>query len=193
MARPRTFDQAAVVDATVDQFWTTGYTATSTDDLCECSQLSRSSLYNCFGSKRDVYLAALGRYIEQRVEEREQTLTNAGTGREVLRAALGGILDVQYADPTRRVCFALHAVVEVGTTDEQVGTILADNAAAFDKTFEALIAKGVADRSISSAVDPAALARVVHAALDGMQVRARICPDRNDLESDIDTLMRLIP
>lgn len=194
MARPCSFDRATVLDATVDQFWTTGYTATSTDDLCECADLSRSSLYNSFGGKREVYLASLQRYIDERVADRARTLQRADSGRDLLRAVLRKVVDVQYADPSHRVCFAIHACVELGLSDQQIAQILADNAAAFDATLTEIISRGVIDGSIaSSTADAPALARIIHATLDGLQVRSRITMSRNDIEADIDTLMRLIP
>lgn len=192
MARPCSFDRAAVLDATVDQFWTTGYTATSTDDLCACADLSRSSLYNSFGGKRDVYLASLQRYIDERVADRERTLQRPESGRDLLRATLRKVIGIQYADPSHRVCFGIHACVELGTSDPQIGKVLADNATAFDRTIEQILTRGIDDGSIAPA-DAHALARVIHAALDGLQVRARITGSRKHIEADIDTLMRLIP
>lgn len=182
-----------MLDATVEQFWTSSYSSTSTDDLCARTGLSRSSLYNTFGNKRTVYLTALDRYIQQRVADRAATLARPETGRELLEIVLRKVLDVQYAEPGRRVCFAIHGVVEVGTSDEQIGTTLADNAAAFDATLEEIISRGTVDGSIGGDISPAALARVVHATLDGLQIRARITPSRNDIDNDIATVMRLIP
>ncbi|KJE23819.1 transcriptional regulator, TetR family [Frankia torreyi] len=49
MARPRTFDEDQVVCAARDQFWATGYTATSLDDLTAATGLGRGSLYGAFG------------------------------------------------------------------------------------------------------------------------------------------------
>ena len=47
-------------------FWSKGYEAASLDDLCKVTGLSRSSLYATFGSKRDLLLRSVDRYVEQR-------------------------------------------------------------------------------------------------------------------------------
>lgn len=44
MARPRSFDEAQVVQAALDRFWDTGYAATSLDDLGQ----GKGSLYGAF-------------------------------------------------------------------------------------------------------------------------------------------------
>ena len=61
MGRNRTFDEAAVVDRAAHQFLATGYEATSVDDLVAATGLHRGSLYQAFGSKRGLFLAALER------------------------------------------------------------------------------------------------------------------------------------
>ena len=43
MARPREFDESAVINRALQQFWANGYEATSVDDLCAVTGLNRSS------------------------------------------------------------------------------------------------------------------------------------------------------
>lgn len=59
MARPRSFDTAAVVRQARDAFVAGGYRGTSVEDLLTATGLSRASLYQAFGSKRGLFLAAL--------------------------------------------------------------------------------------------------------------------------------------
>ena len=44
MARPREFDEDAVLDAVMDTFWHYGYEATSAQDLVQATGLGRGSL-----------------------------------------------------------------------------------------------------------------------------------------------------
>ena len=53
MARPREFDEAAVLDAAMDCFWRNGYEATSVRDLATPFMgITGASLYNAFSDKR---------------------------------------------------------------------------------------------------------------------------------------------
>src|SRR5271154_3866629 len=65
MARPREFEEAAVLDAAVQCFWARGYEATSVHDLAEKMGITGASLYNAFGDKRALYRRALDQYVEQ--------------------------------------------------------------------------------------------------------------------------------
>ncbi len=60
--RPRTFDEADVLDRAVELFWISGYRNTTTRELETALGISQSSIYNAFGSKQGLMAAALDRY-----------------------------------------------------------------------------------------------------------------------------------
>ena len=62
MARPKSFDEEAVLDQAVQLFWERGYEGTSLADLEAHLGLGRQSLYNSFGDKHALFLKALDRY-----------------------------------------------------------------------------------------------------------------------------------
>ena len=55
MARPRLFDEAAVIAQAAALFGRLGYNATSIDELLAVTGLQRGSLYKAFGSKRNLF------------------------------------------------------------------------------------------------------------------------------------------
>ena len=63
MARPREFDTEAALVAVMELFWECGFEATSVEDITETTGLSRSSLYQAFGSKRALFDQAIDRYV----------------------------------------------------------------------------------------------------------------------------------
>ena len=62
MPRKKEFDVDAVLNKAMEAFWTRGYEATSLNDLLDCMQIQRASLYNAFGDKHSLFLDALRRY-----------------------------------------------------------------------------------------------------------------------------------
>jgi AcrR family transcriptional regulator len=62
--RPRTFDEADVLDIAKNLFWQRGYEATSIKDLTEAMGMTPPSLYAAFGSKEALYDRVLDRYAE---------------------------------------------------------------------------------------------------------------------------------
>ena len=59
VARPREFDETTALDAAIACFWHRGYKATSVRDLADSMGISGPSLYNAFGDKRALFVAAL--------------------------------------------------------------------------------------------------------------------------------------
>jgi AcrR family transcriptional regulator len=60
--RPRGYAEEDVLHAAKDIFWTHGYQAAAVSDLEAGTGLSRSSIYNLFGSKRELYESVLKVY-----------------------------------------------------------------------------------------------------------------------------------
>ncbi|TGN55953.1 TetR/AcrR family transcriptional regulator [Paracoccus liaowanqingii] len=94
MARPREFDEAAVLDASVKQFRVHGFAYTTTEQLCDAAGLRRSSLYNAFKSKEELFVRSLERHTSLALEEQQVVLTSGNlSGFERLEALFGLVLD----------------------------------------------------------------------------------------------------
>lgn len=192
MSRPREFDEAVTLGELMGEFWDHGYHATSTDDLCRRTGLSRSSLYNAYGKKRDCYLQILQCYVDKNEAQGREILEGEQNGLESLRAFMVSVLDRQWADAHRRVCLMINASVEVGASDEGVHDALQANADAFRAVLLELVQRGQRDGSVTTERTAEALAFTLHASLDGLQVQGRLVDDRTMINEAVDTLLALL-
>ena len=62
--RTKEFDPDEALGRAVEVFWSKGYEATSIKDLQEGMGIRRQSLYDTFGSKRELFLTVLRFYHE---------------------------------------------------------------------------------------------------------------------------------
>ena len=62
--RPRAFDEIGVIDAVMRLFWRDGYSRVSVPDISAATGLSTSSLYNAYGPKLELLIAALDHYSD---------------------------------------------------------------------------------------------------------------------------------
>src|SRR3954471_6112542 len=172
MPRPRAFDEDRAVDAAMHVFWTSGYEATSTQVLCEATGLGRSSIYNTFSSKRDLFDRALRRYVDQFTAAQLEVIEDAAVPiRERVRRILWAAVEPEPDDPAG--CFVINTIVELGPKDAEVIDLL-------DRDHEAkLIALTTAIRAAQATgeVDPqqdaTGLANYVFTVLGGLRVAAR--------------------
>ncbi|MCX4096451.1 TetR/AcrR family transcriptional regulator [Nocardia sp. alder85J] len=179
MARPRQFDEEGAVAAAMRAFWIAGYDGVSTQQLCTATSLGRSSIYNTFRSKRDLFERALRRYMADRNAETFALLDGPGSAREKIRALLYRVVDAAAGDPLG--CLVVNATVELGQRDPEVARLLqADLHRRLAALTTALVA-GQQAGEIAAERDPADLAQFVVATIGGMQVAARGGADRATL------------
>ena len=117
--RPRTFDEDAVLDALTSLFWRQGYEATSMSDIAETTGLNRSSLYNAFGSKHDLFTRVLDRYITSRMRRLEALAADAGDGIGALHAFLEVVQAEMDSEIGRNGCLAVNTSTEMGSDDAE--------------------------------------------------------------------------
>ncbi len=121
MGRPREFDIDEALDAAIEVFWEQGYDATC-NDLLGAMGIQKGSLYKAFGSKHNLFMAALDRYLTVSMNRIGETLEEAPSPRRGIENWLEhGVLDV-CARGVRRGCFGINSAVELGIHDEEVAT-----------------------------------------------------------------------
>lgn len=190
MARPRTFDEGRAVDAAMEAFWAAGYEATSTQDLCEATGLGRSSIYNTFKSKHDLFERALARYMERKNAELTDVLEGDLPARRKIRAVLQRVIDEEFTSGADgRGCLVVHASVEVAPRDERIASVLARDYEVRLEAIRAMIRTGQRDGEIAAGEDARTLARLVIASVAGLRVSARAGVDRAALEAVADATL----
>ncbi|RJL35935.1 TetR/AcrR family transcriptional regulator [Bailinhaonella thermotolerans] len=181
MARPRKFDEAQAIEAAMRAFWALGYEATTTQDLCEATGLNPSSVYNTFRSKRDLFLLALRRYLDDLAGRQIALMESAAP----IREKVGGLLDQIIADETgdRLGCLAVNTAIELAPRDAEVAGLLARD---YDRRITAMrgaFESARLDGELSGDRDPLALAHFVNAGVAGIRVVSRSGADRTALRA----------
>ena len=105
-----------MLDALTELFWDKGYEATSMADILAVTGLRKSSLYNAFGSKKELFRRILDRYVEARMEAfADMAAANDRPGVDSLHTFLDAVFAFGRAG-----CLAVNTTTELGTTDEAV-------------------------------------------------------------------------
>jgi AcrR family transcriptional regulator len=111
--RPREFDQEAVLEALTQLFWEKGYESTSMADIVEATGLNKSSLYNAFGSKDELFDRAIGRYVDSRAKMLGEMVEKGTHGIDDVLMMLDALwMEVEAGD--HRGCLAVNTSTELG-------------------------------------------------------------------------------
>ena len=192
MARPREFNADTALERAMELFWSKGYEATSLDDLCEVTGLSRSSLYATFGNKRSLLLQSVDRYVEQRNPRMAALLAQPLPIRDAFAALAGQFIDQIVSGPGRRGCFLGNCAAELPRSDRaalaRVRRALESTAA----TFRDALARAKARGELRADVDVDALARFLTAGFQGLRLVGKVDPRRAVLEDIAATMLQCL-
>ena len=181
MARPREFDEGAVLDAAVLCFWKQGYEATSVRDLVEHTGIAAASLYNAFGDKRALYERALDHYVEDSIANRIRRCRSLPPLRAI-EAFFEEIVKRSLNDRDRKGCMLVNAALDSAPDDPAFRKVVANALIGIEGFFQMYVSAGQADGSIARSLPADTLAQSLLGALMGVRVLARARPERALLE-----------
>jgi TetR/AcrR family transcriptional repressor of nem operon len=182
MARHKEFDRDEALRRAMEVFWARGYEATSVGDLVGHMGINRQSLYDTFGDKHSLYLAALDRYREVEGRRMFELLERPGSVRRALRQLFDGIVECALGGGERRGCFVGNAMSELaGRCEATAEKTCGGMAAAEDALYRALL-RGRREGEIRGGRDLRAVARFLYSSMQGLQLMSKATRDRKTLE-----------
>ncbi len=170
------------------QFWESGYEGSSMQDLVKRMGISRQSLYDTYGNKRELFIQALRCYRHQVVEPRLRDLADPTRDPiKALREHLQGIIN-GWNDQIRG-CLMVRTTLEMAPDDAAVAKLVAENTRQLRDALRAVVERGQA----SGVIDPSRSAEELAARLMALSAGLHVCcrlpdPDGASLPS-VDSLI----
>jgi TetR/AcrR family transcriptional repressor of nem operon len=192
MARPKEFDETAVLDAAIECFRDRGFEATSVRDLAEGMGICGASLYNAFGDKRQLFVRALERYLDRSLRERVARLERYQPPKQVIRAFFVETLDKALHEAGHRGCLMVNTALEMAPHDAAVAAAVAAWTREVRGFFRRNIAAAQAAGDVAPDLDPEEMASLLLGLLLGMRGLARTQPDRRLLEGMLRPALSLL-
>jgi TetR/AcrR family transcriptional repressor of nem operon len=191
VARPKAFDREQALERAMNLFWTRGYEATSLTDLLAAMNIGRQSLYDTFGDKRALFLAALARYGELLDAFVRSCLDDAPSVKAALRRLFTQIVDEPRADK-RRGCLLVNSAVELAPHDPAAARIVATSQLAMERLFRRALELARDRGELGGDRDLRALARYLVTTLQGLRVMAKADPSPRVLRDVMDVALGVL-
>jgi len=191
MARPRAFEADAALECAMQAFWAKGYKATSLEDLCQATGLSRSSLYAAFGGKRALLLRSLARYEENAVARITAALGKPLPVREAIASFIDELIDGIVAGPGRAGCFIGNCAAELAG-DRATASRVRQSLARVEGAFRDGLARGQARGELAADADTEALSRFLVSGIQGLRLVGKANPDRAALAGIAEVMLRCL-
>ena len=154
----------------MEEFWTHGYAGSSPAQLAEAAGIGKGSLYNTFGSKRQLFIQALAHYGQIGAERAEELLSRPGTTRERIGAYLREAVDSDFA---KRGCLAVNTAAQLGGQDQEITRALRAIEERLIAVLTARIEQGRRDGDVRPDIDARATAEFLMNTNTGLRIRAK--------------------
>ena len=191
MARPREFDETAVLEAAMNCFWARGFEQTSVRDLAEQMGITGASLYNAFGDKRSLYRQAFVRYLEQTVHDRVARLEKLPPALAI-RTFFDEIIERSVDDEQHRGCMLVNAALELAPYDPEFRQLVSEEMMFIEAFFRRCAAAGQQGGSVDGTRAPDEVGKLLLSVLLGIRVLARTDPRREVLEGAANAALALL-
>lgn len=192
MARPREFDKTEALSQAMNVFWSRGYEATSLCDLLSAMELSKSSFYDTFGSKHDVFLATIEHYKKTISAQVSAVAEVDSPARKLIEGMFEKAASRMTEKDGQRGCYLNNCAVDVALHDPEAAKLIHAGIGIMEKTFLSLVERGQREGDVNADKDAGSLARFLTCSLNGIMVIGKSNPDREVLSDIAQTALTVL-
>lgn len=184
------FDEIEVLERAMNLFWKQGYEATGTAQLIKEMGIGRQSVYDTFGSKRDLFLLSLGHYAQTNGSLLTSQLNGEGGYVEQLKRQFE--LWGEFASSHAEGCMMVNTLAELASQDEEIQIILTKHNERIEERLVKTISLAIKAKEISSATDAQQVSCALVALLNGLFLLSKTKPSETMISSVINSAGKLL-
>ena len=171
MARPRTFNEDECLDRALQLFRNRGYAGASINDLVRATGVNRYSLYEIYGDKRGLFIAAFRQFHARRLESLAELLSEPGPKIPLFRRYFE-TLKTGSKDNGPVSCLVTISAVALANVDEEFAEHVLFYSRETEKLFENALQDALNSGEIAADLDVRSLALALINAGRGMRIVA---------------------
>jgi len=192
MPRTEVFDREEVLEKAKNIFWLKGYNGTSIQDLVDATGLNRSSIYNSFGNKMELYLQTLMKYQGDISDLFDRANKQERNAIETIGLIFLYVLEYILEDTEEKGCMLINCRTEMGNQDNQLHELLEADQERLLGIFQNLVSQGQAEGSILTGEKSELLAYYLVNAFQGFRISGMNTKDTVILKSIIQNILKTI-
>jgi len=188
---PKQFNCDAVLLKALEVFWAKGYEATSIQDLVDAMGISRASMYDTFGNKRDLFLLAFNQYCQSSMETIKSILGAGDAPLSNLKTLL--LMMTQRNEEGKHYgCFANNVAIELGPHDAEIAKLVGQFWQQVEDVIGGTLATATRAGQISIDTDIETTAALINSMLQGLVSMSKVGVTNQKQYTIIDQLMTLL-
>ncbi len=192
VGRPIQFQPDAVLEKAMQLFWRQGYKGCSLQALLAATGLSKSSLYNAFGGKKQLFQRCLIRYRDQSVRHLQQHLENAESAHTFISSTLLSVAREPRTGIGPRGCFIMNTATEFAQCDGDVARQVDHSLALFHDRFLAAVKRGQQEGEMAQDIDAGTLATYLVTCMGGLRTMVKGGASVDEAERTVEIILRAL-
>lgn len=192
MPKVETFDKELVLKKATDVFHEKGFNATSMQDLVDATALNRSSIYNSFGNKLDLFLECLKSYQGIYTIKISETLHKADNSFNAIELLFEFYLNEIVKDGDDKGCLITNCTSEMANQEQSIINFLSSNQRSFMALLEELVAKGQEESTINLKRTSKEYALYLFSSIQGFRTTGILISNKNDLQMISKTIIQTL-
>ena len=190
--RPREFDIDRALEAATQQFWAVGYEATSLQDLLKSMGLSKSSLYQTFGNKHELFIRCLDHYQQSMVDKLNEQLDSSDSVKQFIGNFLEGVIAEAKNSSGRKGCLLVNTANELSQRDADIAKAVTDGTVNVAKLFQQAIELGKQKKEINVDTSTEHLVNYLITSISGLRTMIKAGAETSTLKPVTDLIIKTL-
>lgn len=179
--RKKTFTEENVLLCATELFMLKGFKSTSTEDLLQAMNINKGSLYNSFGSKRDLFIKVQQYYSDNYLDSFSRQLDESNDAITLIKNSFLDIVTKGTHATFMKGCFLGNTILEQASMDEELKKMAADTLKKMENLYFKHIKQAQASKQLATKEDPRTLARHLTNLWNGIHISARMYSSSKEL------------
>ena len=185
MPKVKTFDKTKVLEAASNIFRQKGYNGTSIDDVLTATGLSRSSLYDSFQDKHNLYLQSLEFYKNSNDEKLEALNDKDLNGFQKIESLFKGVVNHLTNNPDDNGCLMVNAAAEMSKQCCKTSQVVCNNKEEVQEILSSWLSDAQAKNIVTLSKAPKVYSQFLYNTLCGLRVMSQSGATKTELNNVI--------
>ncbi|MDP1512086.1 TetR/AcrR family transcriptional regulator [Paenibacillus sp. CMAA1739] len=177
MGRNKEFDTTEVLHKAMEVFGHYGYEGASLPQLLKGLGIARQSLYDTYGTKRDLFVLALKHYVNEKSNAVMKYLATSESAKQGITYVFHEAAKVLKDKNRQKECFIIFSAIDQMPHDMEIKAFLLKDLNTLEEAFFETLVRGQGNGEISNDRDLRALARYLNFARYSLTQLAKMTSD----------------
>jgi len=170
-------------------FWRNGYESSSLQALLETMALSKSSFYQTFKSKHQLFQACITLYHQMLTDELSGQLNKNSSGKTFITTLFNSVTDEACGPNARRGCLLMNTANEFAQNDAKISELVSRGIEHCIDIFELAIKQAQQQGEIAKDRDARVLATYLLSSMSGIKNMVKAGTDKKSIKQITDVVL----